>query len=114
VEKEAADKRAKDAKRAKKAAEAKAAAKQAAEDKAAAEKAAALARAQQAARAAPAPERPAPIDWHAALRADLNACAQQSFFQRPACVERARKKHCPGHWDQTEECKIAAVISGGG
>lgn len=106
AQKKAADKKLEDARKVKKAEEVKAA-KQAAQENAAAEKAAARAKAQEAAHASPAPTpaRAAPTDWHAALRADLDTCSRQPFLQKIVCNEKARWKHCPGHWGKSEECK---------
>lgn len=57
------------------------------------------------AKPAPAEKPAAPAgDWKAALRADLAVCNQKSFFPRVACAEKARWKHCPGHWGSVEEC----------
>ena len=43
-------------------------------------------------------------NWYAALRADLNACSQKPFVKRIYCNERARWRHCPGHWGTVDEC----------
>lgn len=42
--------------------------------------------------------------WKDALRADLKACDEQSFFSKVMCVEKARWKHCPGHWGTIDDC----------
>ena len=44
------------------------------------------------------------VNWRTAMRADLAACEQKTFFQRIYCLEKARWKHCPGHWGSVEEC----------
>ncbi|MFC5302018.1 serine/threonine-protein kinase [Azospira restricta] len=56
------------------------------------------------------PARPAAAgDWLAALRADLKACDAQPVFRRIVCSERARWRHCPGHWGTVEECPATAA-----
>lgn len=42
--------------------------------------------------------------WQAALRADLKACEAASVFSRVVCIEKARWKHCPGHWGEVADC----------
>jgi len=44
--------------------------------------------------------------WKAALHADLAACERKSFVPRIYCQEKARWKHCPGHWGSVEECPL--------
>ena len=43
-------------------------------------------------------------DWHFALQADIRACDRESFFPRILCVDKARRRYCPGHWDNVPEC----------
>ncbi len=50
-------------------------------------------------------------NWYAALRADLNACSQKPFGKRIYCNERARWRHCPGHWGAVDECPNSAARS---
>ena len=45
-----------------------------------------------------------PRNWFSALRAELDACSQKPFFSRVYCAERARWRHCPGHWGTVDEC----------
>jgi hypothetical protein len=55
-------------------------------------------------------KRPADVsakNWYSALRADLNACSQKPFVSRIYCNERARWRHCPGHWGTVDECPKA-------
>ena len=47
---------------------------------------------------------PAAKDWQAALQADLKACAAESVFTRVVCIEKARWRHCSGHWGTTADC----------
>ena len=42
--------------------------------------------------------------WKDALNADLKACREESVFSRIVCIEKARWKHCPGHWGTIDEC----------
>lgn len=42
--------------------------------------------------------------WKDALNADLKACREASVFSRIVCIEKARWKHCPGHWGTIDEC----------
>jgi eukaryotic-like serine/threonine-protein kinase len=42
--------------------------------------------------------------WQAALRADLKGCEAESVFSRVVCIEKARWKHCPGHWGEVADC----------
>lgn len=42
--------------------------------------------------------------WKDALNADLKACREESVFTRIVCIEKARWKHCPGHWGTIDEC----------
>ncbi len=44
--------------------------------------------------------------WKTALHADLAACERKSFLPRIYCTEKARWKHCPGHWGSVEECPL--------
>ena len=43
-------------------------------------------------------------DWKEALRADIRACGEQNVFSRVVCIEKARWKHCPGHWGSIDDC----------
>lgn len=43
-------------------------------------------------------------DWKEALRADIRACGEQNVFSRVVCIEKARWKHCPGHWGTIDDC----------
>lgn len=75
--------------------------------------------------AAPPPERKAtndaaavrpaapPSDWRAMLRADLNACESLPVFRRVLCIEKARWRHCPGHWGEIADCPSSAANKGG-
>ncbi|MBL0167926.1 MAG: serine/threonine protein kinase [Propionivibrio sp.] len=42
--------------------------------------------------------------WKDALNADLKACREESVFSRIVCIEKARWKHCPGHWGTIDDC----------
>ena len=42
--------------------------------------------------------------WKDALNADLKACREGSVFTRIVCIEKARWKHCPGHWGTIDDC----------
>lgn len=114
--KKAAEPKTEDARKAKKTEETRTAAKQAAREQAAFEKIAADARARQAAQAAkaPAPQQSASGDWQSALRANLDACANQPFLLRLPCNEKARWKYCPGNWGKSEECKVSSNNQGSG
>jgi hypothetical protein len=46
----------------------------------------------------------AQTSWRTALNADLKACSEQSVFSRIVCIEKARWKHCPGHWGTIDDC----------
>lgn len=48
-----------------------------------------------------------PRNWFSALRAELSVCSQKPLFSRVYCTERARWKHCPGHWGTVDECPKA-------
>jgi serine/threonine-protein kinase len=49
--------------------------------------------------------RPAgPSDWREMLRADINACESLPVFRRVLCIEKARWRHCPGHWGEIADC----------
>lgn len=57
----------------------------------------------------PAPGTEAPAtqgDWQRDLHAELNACKQLGFFDRPSCSWNARNKFCgPNHaWGKTRDC----------
>ena len=58
---------------------------------------------------APAVETPKPVvaDWKTKLYADMAACESLSFFSRIACQEKARWKHCEGHWGSIDICSQA-------
>jgi hypothetical protein len=42
--------------------------------------------------------------WKDALHTDLEACRDKPVFSRIACNEKARWKHCPGHWGSIDDC----------
>jgi len=42
--------------------------------------------------------------WQVALRSELSVCDSQSLFRRILCVDKARRKYCPGHWNSIKEC----------
>jgi serine/threonine-protein kinase len=42
--------------------------------------------------------------WKDALRTDLIACNEKSVFSKIMCIEKARWKHCPGHWGTIDDC----------
>ena len=42
--------------------------------------------------------------WQVALRSELSVCDRQSLFRRILCVDKARRKYCPGHWNSIKEC----------
>lgn len=54
-----------------------------------------------------------PSDWRAMLRADLNACESLPVFRRVLCIEKARWRHCPGHWGEIADCPSSAANKGG-
>lgn len=45
-------------------------------------------------------------NWEAALRQELQACAQLGFFDRPSCSWAARNKYCEPNnaWGRTRDC----------
>lgn len=47
-------------------------------------------------------------NWKDALRADLRACEERSVFGKIVCIEKARWKHCPGHWGSIDDCPSSA------
>ena len=59
----------------------------------------------------PSPAKPAagPRDWKSALYADLKTCESESVFSRVICIEKARWKHCPGHWGEIADCPSASA-----
>jgi hypothetical protein len=60
-------------------------------------------------RAAAASAKPAPPrNWKEALQSDLRACDALSVFKKVICVEKARWKHCPGHWGTIDDCPSSA------
>lgn len=44
--------------------------------------------------------------WQVALRNELSVCDRESLFRRILCVDKARRKYCPGHWDSIRECSV--------
>jgi serine/threonine-protein kinase len=50
----------------------------------------------------------APGNWQAALQSALKACEAESVFSRVVCIEKARWKHCPGHWGEIADCPSAS------
>lgn len=58
-----------------------------------------------------APERSTPT-WQTALGADLKACDKESVFRRIVCREKARWKHCPGHWGEITDCPLNTASEG--
>ena len=54
--------------------------------------------------AAPAAKAVSPRNWKEALQADLRACDALSVFNKVVCIEKARWKHCPGHWGTIDDC----------
>ena len=44
--------------------------------------------------------------WQVALRSELSTCDRQSLFRRILCVDKARRKYCPGHWNTIKECSV--------
>ena len=59
----------------------------------------------------PPPTKPAAgaKDWKSALYADLKVCEAESVFSRVICIEKARWKHCPGHWGEIADCPSASA-----
>ncbi|TVT76162.1 MAG: zinc-ribbon domain-containing protein [Denitromonas halophila] len=53
---------------------------------------------------------PQPSNWRDALARQIQDCGTRSFFERVACIERAKWKYCnPGHWGKVPECPGAAT-----
>jgi serine/threonine protein kinase len=57
----------------------------------------------------PAKAGPAAKGWKSALYADLKICEAESVFSRVVCIEKARWKHCPGHWGEIPDCPSATA-----
>ena len=56
-------------------------------------------------RVAPPSDKAVPArSWKNALNADLKVCREESIFSRIGCIEKARWKHCPGHWGTIDDC----------
>jgi len=53
-----------------------------------------------------------PPGWQSALGADLKACDAESVFRRIVCIEKARWKHCPGHWGEIADCPVNSASKG--
>jgi len=51
--------------------------------------------------------------WLSSMRAELEVCKRENLFKSAICVERVRWKHCPGHWNAVEECRVQKELSGG-
>jgi serine/threonine protein kinase len=47
-------------------------------------------------------------NWKDALQSDLRACDELSVFKKVVCIEKARWKHCPGHWGTIDDCPSSA------
>lgn len=43
-------------------------------------------------------------DWKEDLRADIRSCDEHNVFSKVICIEKARWKHCPGHWGTISDC----------
>ena len=56
-----------------------------------------------------APAKAAAGNWQAALQSAMKACEAESVFSRVVCIEKARWKHCPGHWGEIADCPSAAA-----
>ena len=56
-----------------------------------------------------APAKAAPGNWQSALQSAMKACEAESVFSRVVCIEKARWKHCPGHWGEIADCPSAAA-----
>ncbi|MDQ5878883.1 MAG: eukaryotic-like serine/threonine-protein kinase [Pseudomonadota bacterium] len=54
--------------------------------------------------AAPTAKAVSPRNWKEALQADLRACDELSVIKKVVCIEKARWKHCPGHWGTIDDC----------
>lgn len=52
------------------------------------------------------PARPVQQTWQQKLRADLDQCASQGFFQRPTCIQNARNRYCAPNnaWGKHPDC----------
>ena len=48
-------------------------------------------------------------NWQSALQSAMKACEAESVFSRVVCIEKARWKHCPGHWGEIADCPSAAA-----
>lgn len=50
--------------------------------------------------------RPAQLTWQQRLKADLDQCASQGFFQRPTCIQNARNRYCAPNnaWGKNPDC----------
>lgn len=55
------------------------------------------------------PQAPTLPAWRVELQGALDYCAPKSGFSKMLCIEKARNKHCPGHWDVIKDCESHGV-----